>query len=239
MTVFDRLYQSHTASSRAKRQANAERVSSSSSSSAKAKATTYPRSPAASAGTTATSTTSSSPSSPALSTTSTVGAGQATASGGAATGSATDDENAEDGDGDDRDPHAATTDRGVRLELREKGKSSDFHEMDPKSLSGIQRVLRDYASGGTSEKQVAVALTEALWVRDFSPGKHWDIDGTSVREIKPGEMDDTPDGSSCWTIEKSATWDWKDIYSVARVEGRVRFLPFVVRVEDYLYYAAG
>jgi hypothetical protein len=104
------------------------------------------------------------------------------------------------------------------------------------------------------QRVVAIAVANALWARDFRPGKHWEIESTTAQPVVDGTS--LKNGSSSgvgWTLHKSATWDWKDIYSVATLQGRVRFVPptvddddeyddtcvVTVRLEDYSYYVAG
>lgn len=49
------------------------------------------------------------------------------------------------------------------------------------------------------------------------------------------------DGVIKFKAEKDATWDWKDIYSVASAKGTICFFSdhHEIRVDEYSYYAAG
>ena len=85
------------------------------------------------------------------------------------------------------------------------------------------------------------------------PGKHWDIDPASVSRLADGTTSDEEAGGGGggndddndvvvrFQAEKEATWDWKDIYSVASAKGRICFYRQrkEICVENYSYYVAG
>jgi len=101
---------------------------------------------------------------------------------------------------------------------------------------GIASVIENYEQGQESPSSVARSIIEALFKRDFTPGKHWEVEPASVRATN-----DTGGEAIVFDAEKSATWDWKDIYSVASAKACIRFLPaqHEIRVENYSYYVAG
>mmetsp|Transcript_18114 Transcript_18114/g.41900 ORF Transcript_18114/g.41900 Transcript_18114/m.41900 type:complete len:242 (-) Transcript_18114:92-817(-) len=100
------------------------------------------------------------------------------------------------------------------------------------SVLRLSDTLRDYEAGELSQTKVASEIIEAFFRRDFIPGTHWDIDPTVVNELEDGVL---------FNVSKEATWDWKDIYSVASAKATIRFLPnqHEIRVEEYIYSVAG
>jgi hypothetical protein len=111
-----------------------------------------------------------------------------------------------------------------------------------KQFELIQRVLHEYESGLVNERKVAYELISALFYRDFMPGKHWDIDPATIVVVDDGDDGDVSDTSVVqFAAEKQATWDWKDIYSVASAKGTICFFKDSqeIRVQDYSYYVAG
>mmetsp|Transcript_8427 Transcript_8427/g.12920 ORF Transcript_8427/g.12920 Transcript_8427/m.12920 type:complete len:245 (-) Transcript_8427:149-883(-) len=120
------------------------------------------------------------------------------------------------------------------IRLRSSSKyspKSGFSDLSPSSLN-LTQVLRNYLYGSATQQQVAHAIIEALWKRDFMPGKRWDIDGATVRQLE---------GKGVYAVEKEATWDWKDIYAVSSSKGTIRFLDDLkeIRIENYSHYCAG
>jgi hypothetical protein len=107
---------------------------------------------------------------------------------------------------------------------------SGFSELSPSSLHLVPDLYR-FEKGDIDQRELAKSIMEALWSRDFMPGAHWDIESASVEYAIEG----------VWDVSKSATWDWKDIYSVAKSMATIRF-PIdagEIRIENYSYYVAG
>ena len=107
--------------------------------------------------------------------------------------------------------------------------------LNPVSLK-LTTELRNFDQGEIDARRFACYLIDALFDRDHMKGKHWDYDPPSASPI-------TSDDESIlrFQAEKEATWDWKDIYSVATAKGTIVFFMETneIRVEDYSYYAAG
>jgi hypothetical protein len=281
--IYDRLYQNHTASSRAKRQPGAERVHVAPS------AYDHPH--------TSTPTKATTPSSPSTTTTTTKTTTQTT-------GVATSDGADKEGDGDDeedddedRDPldttvmdaNASTGTMTVthgttpsavdppppasqvplpQIILHERDKTYT-QTLTPSSLQISSELLVGLPHQDKAVlEQLAYQIIEGLFRRDFygcnnnhsmkHTGKHWDVDCATVHclSILPvsaehgdgytDEKDASSSGPRTTTLalfaaEQSATWDWKDIYSVAQAKGKIRFTTpgTTIHVEDYNYYVAG
>ena len=101
------------------------------------------------------------------------------------------------------------------------------------SLLGIALVIKQYEKEQVSTNFVASSIIESLFKRDFTPGRHWEEEPAFVRATNGKDL--------VFEVEKSATWDWKDIYSVASAKACIRFLPdqHEIQVENYSYYVAG
>ena len=233
-SVFDRLYSNHTQSSAAKRQPGAEKVH-------------VHVSPYDSA---SHSTGSSSGSSDKKGT----GAGtnaQKTTGVSTSDDDSAQEEGDEDGDGGDDALFASLSPTNILLYERDKPHAKPII-LSCRSLNISQNDLRQ-ATTRAGQERIAYAVIEALFQRDFRPGKRWDIDGATVTALPVPETE-TNSVFALFEVEKSATWDWKDIYSVAQAKGRIRFssttaaataVPaspassLTIIVEDYSYYVAG
>jgi hypothetical protein len=153
----------------------------------------------------------------------------------------------------------AATPSNVRLLCSNKyHPDSGLDDLSPYSLRLVSDLYR-FENGDNSnhgkqqQRELARSIIEALWNRDFSNGKHWDIDSASVSAVCDCPIDDKGEHVvGVWNVSKSATWDWKDIYSVAKSEGTIRFLRIrndnnmeddnascEIRIEKYSYYVAG
>jgi len=99
----------------------------------------------------------------------------------------------------------------------------------------ISQFLYHFEQGKLSEHQFSHDIIEALFKRDFMPGKRWDIDPAWV-SLEGGEGNVVK-----FKAEKQATWDWKDIYAVASAKGTICFFPdkHEIRVQEYSHYVAG
>ena len=108
---------------------------------------------------------------------------------------------------------------------------SGFSQLSVHGLH-LHSAFQDYEKGSLSPGVLAGRIIEALFFRDFMDGKRWDIDSPVVEEMEAGVL---------YQASKEATWDWKDIYSVATAKGKVRFSleENEIRVVDYSYYVAG
>ena len=103
-----------------------------------------------------------------------------------------------------------------------------------KPLQSVPVALRTAAErfreGALSGANLASAAIEAMFERDFTDdGKHWSIDGSTITLQQDG-------GFMC---SASATWDWKDIYSVAKSSATIYVDPNELRVSNYSYYVSG
>ena len=115
-----------------------------------------------------------------------------------------------------------------------------FHELSISSLHLVSDLYR-FENGELNQRELATCITDALWNRDFRNGAHWDIDSASVSERPIRIEGENDDDEHMWEVSKSATWDWKDIYSVAESKGTIRYRMDAgeIRIENYSYYVAG
>eukprot|EP00978_Attheya_sp_CCMP212_P047115 scaffold421231_cov58-Attheya_sp.AAC.1 len=118
-------------------------------------------------------------------------------------------------------------------------KTAALHELSIHELN-LRPAFAAYEAGTQSSQTLARDIITALFARDHMEGKHWDYDTATTRRPSLAE-DVNPNEGEAWYAEKEATWDWKDIYSVATAKGTIRFLPNQekVQVEQYSFYAAG
>jgi hypothetical protein len=118
-------------------------------------------------------------------------------------------------------------------------KAATLHELSIHALK-LGPAFAAYEAGTQSSQILARDIITALFARDHMEGKHWDYDTATARRPSLAE-DVNPNEGEAWYAEKEATWDWKDIYSVATAKGTVRFLPNEekIQVEQYSFYAAG
>ena len=85
--------------------------------------------------------------------------------------------------------------------------------------------------------QAAGDVLDVLYYNDFSgSGKHWDYDGCSCY-LQPCTDPDV----HLYSCEISHTWDWKDIYSVAKATASIsiNWKERTIFVEGYSYYCSG
>ena len=109
-----------------------------------------------------------------------------------------------------------------------------YTELSPISLS-LGQDLCSYMTKEIGPQQMAQKIIQALFQRDFGVKKdtRWDVD--------PAHAVPKDDDNIVFEAEQQATWDWKDIYSVASSKGKIRFLDNdnIIRIEGYSYYVAG
>eukprot|EP00559_Dactyliosolen_fragilissimus_P008876 CAMPEP_0184859010 /NCGR_PEP_ID=MMETSP0580-20130426/4030_1 /TAXON_ID=1118495 /ORGANISM="Dactyliosolen fragilissimus" /LENGTH=639 /DNA_ID=CAMNT_0027355413 /DNA_START=75 /DNA_END=1991 /DNA_ORIENTATION=+ len=124
------------------------------------------------------------------------------------------------------DPQSTVTSddqaQGYSLLFSEKFKPTGG--MNPLSLEelGLTDIFKSFEAGTVSNEQLALAVIEATFNRDFIPGKHWVVDSASAREPAEDEggCSEELKGRS-FVVKKQATWDHKDIYSVAAAKGEL------------------
>ena len=116
--------------------------------------------------------------------------------------------------------------------------SSSDGESQPLRLPALNEALYKYEMGALAEENVAGSIIHELFNRDFSgDGSHWCRDWwTCEAAERSGES-----AEKRFTCQESATWDWKDIYSVASAKATIVFSPdrSEIRVEGYQFYCAG
>lgn len=116
------------------------------------------------------------------------------------------------------------------------GESKPWLELSIKEL-GLTDTIEHFMSGEIDARTLASTILHALYRRDFDgSGKHWCEDGQSIDARSTDNVNE-----ECFYIEESATWDWKDIYSVAKSQGtfRVNRAENTVYIENYGFYCSG
>lgn len=111
-------------------------------------------------------------------------------------------------------------------------------ESRPLRIPSLEKMLHKYETGSVAQDAVAGCIIHTLFSRDFTgDGSHWCRDGWTCEAVERDE--DTTE--KLFTCQESATWDWKDIYSVASAKARIAFSQDrrEIRVEGYQYYCAG
>lgn len=94
-------------------------------------------------------------------------------------------------------------------------------------------MLLDYELGTESAATLSQKIVELLFERDFDGDEEkWDIENAIASVVEE---------NVCYDVSKEATWNNKDIYSVATAKARIRLLQGgnEIRVEGYSYYVAG
>mmetsp|Transcript_7440 Transcript_7440/g.10646 ORF Transcript_7440/g.10646 Transcript_7440/m.10646 type:complete len:624 (-) Transcript_7440:35-1906(-) len=144
------------------------------------------------------------------------------------------------------DPQSTVTSddqaQGYSLLFSEKFKPTGG--MNPLSLEelGLTDIFKSFEAGTVSNEQLALAVIEATFNRDFIPGKHWVVDSASAREPAEDEggCSEELKGRS-FVVKKQATWDHKDIYSVAAAKGELTIWEDKkeVHLKNYSYLVAG
>ncbi|CAJ1936505.1 unnamed protein product [Cylindrotheca closterium] len=114
--------------------------------------------------------------------------------------------------------------------------------LDPGSLK-LSAELHSFDQGEMDARRFACHLIAALFRRDHMAGRHWDYDAPSANPITESGAEENNSNNTIqrFKVEREATWDWKDIYSVATAKGTISFNTETneIRLEDYSYYAAG
>ena len=115
----------------------------------------------------------------------------------------------------------------------------------------VRKQINLYATSKISAKALAYDIINALFHRDFTPGRHWDISSATVEEVdveldydalmknndwmKKGDENDV----QVFLGEKEAVWDHKDIYSRAKASAKIMISSEGVYVDEYSFYTAG
>lgn len=112
--------------------------------------------------------------------------------------------------------------------------TGEWQELD----LGISAEVQAFAAGTLGAREVVSAILTKMFYSDFSDsGKHWSHDGQSIAL----RVKESNDDIQVFEMEESSTWDWKDIYAVAKATGVVEFnkTTFTITVRGYNYYCSG
>lgn len=86
-------------------------------------------------------------------------------------------------------------------------------------------------------RNLVYAIIAAYFYRDHNgSGKHWSSDGSTVNMLPS----DNPN-IEIFDCDASSTWDWKDIYAVAKSSAKIIIDhdQKVIKVSGYKFYCAG
>lgn len=91
----------------------------------------------------------------------------------------------------------------------------------------------EYENGNLDSQQIAKEIILAFFKKDFPAGRHWQLHEPSVEE-RVGEV-------KSYDVKMSATYNWSDGYRVATAQGVVECKPEQreVRVINYIYDVSG
>lgn len=117
------------------------------------------------------------------------------------------------------------------------------------SALGLDNTLHQYERNEMDSAEVARAIIRALFARDFlGNGSHWSGDGVDCSEVVSGGTADDINSDNdekkterTFQCSESSTWDWKDIYAVAKSKAKITLSEDrkEIRVEDYSFYCSG
>lgn len=124
----------------------------------------------------------------------------------------------------------------LHIRTREEKKGGKPYSNLYISETDVRHQINAFHSGKVSARALASDLINALFHRDFTPGRHWDIETATVDEL--ASLTDK-EGTSILNAEKQAVWDWKDIYSVASAKATIKISSEDIYVDEYSYYVAG
>jgi hypothetical protein len=93
------------------------------------------------------------------------------------------------------------------------------------SLNLVQ-TFAEYEANRLTKEVVAGNVIDALFHRDFPPCDRWEINPCTVEELGP----------DLFAVEKHATWDWEDNYSVTQAKATIRFGKDEIKVEEYSFF---
>jgi hypothetical protein len=111
-----------------------------------------------------------------------------------------------------------------------------WHAIDIADLE-LTDAFNKFDQGTTSAIDLCRTVLEALFNRDFSGGgSHWSHDGQSVQSKPSADPNE-----EIFYAEESSTWDWKDIYAVAKSRGtfHISRAGKYVKIVDYSFYTSG
>lgn len=96
--------------------------------------------------------------------------------------------------------------------------------------------MEKFAAGTISMEETARYIIDALFRRDFMPGKHWNDCGSHVKLIKTHDS-----GALSYYCQHTAEWDWKDICAEAKASAIISMSQDRkrIRLDKYSYYCAG
>ncbi len=116
---------------------------------------------------------------------------------------------------------------------------------DAAPYDGLVAFLNRFHDGEIDASAVSYAIIEALFNSEFSHSSKWDVDCANCSKVVTGEADaadtaGTADFPVSFQCHQRATYDHKDIYSVAEAKAKIVVLSrSEIHVELYSYYVSG
>lgn len=108
---------------------------------------------------------------------------------------------------------------------------------DTNRYEGLTTSVNKFHAGEMNSQGVAYSIIEALFSSEFSGGGKWDVESATCSKISSGEPADLPAEYQC---SQRATWDHKDIYSVAEAKAKIVVLSREeIHIVLYSYYVSG
>lgn len=111
---------------------------------------------------------------------------------------------------------------------------------EPAAYSGLGERLNKFHFGETDPPHIVDDIIEALFENDFSStSSKWDVDSASCSLLEEGGYQ-TMELPLSFECEMKATWDHKDIYSIARSHAKIILQSRdLIHIELYSYYVSG
>jgi hypothetical protein len=110
----------------------------------------------------------------------------------------------------------------------------------------VRKQINLYAASKISAKALAYEIINALFHRDFTPGRHWEVSSAQLEEldtvldealVSEEKNRGAQDNSiiDVFDATKTAVYDHKDIYIVAKASAKIKISSEAVYVDEYSY----
>ncbi len=110
------------------------------------------------------------------------------------------------------------------------------------NYDGLIAKLNKFYDGETNSLDVSYAIIEALFDSHFSYDSKWFVESATCEIIRPkgSSLDPDIEFPVSYRCSQQATYDRKDIYSVATAKAKIVILSRnEIRIELFSYYVAG
>lgn len=111
---------------------------------------------------------------------------------------------------------------------------------DPSQYDGLVAFLNKFNEGEVDALGIAYAIIEALFNSELSYNSKWDVDGASCSKVTSEGSDPAADFPVSCQCHQQATYNHKDIYSVAEAKAKIVVLSrSEIHIVLYSYYVSG